>query len=101
MKLKSIITFSILLALSFSITHEFAYTFLDEEQCTVNEYVAELDAPTGVDELCDTHYEYHNIYTFSQDNIFIQDVDKTSELIIQNESYNFSINSDLVIPPIT
>lgn len=100
MKLKSIITFSILLALSFSIVHEFTYAFLDEEQCSVSEHIAELDAPTGVDALCDTHHEYHNIYTYSQENISIQEIDKGTELILQNESYNFLLNSDLVIPPI-
>jgi len=100
MKLKSLITFSILLALSFSITHEFAYAFLDEEKCTVTEYVHELDAPTGVDALCDTHHEYHQAYMFPKEQFSTQNLDKASELIIQNESYQFSINSDLVIPPI-
>lgn len=100
MKLKSIITFSILIALSFSIVHEYAYTFLDDEQCSVNEYVAELDAPTGVDALCDTHHGYHNIDTFAPNNTSMQDMEKISELILQNESYYFSINLELVIPPI-
>ena len=99
MKLKSIITFSILLALSFSIMHEFTFTLLDEEQCSVSDYVNELDAPTGVDELCDIHYEYHQAYMFPQKQFYMQNVDEISELIIEDKSYNFSLNLDLIIPP--
>lgn len=100
MKLKSIITFSILLALSFSIMHEFAFAQFDEEHCSVSEYISEFEAPNNCGDICDTHYEYHQAYMFPSKTISIDAVNKTSELIIKKESYAFSINLDLIIPPI-
>jgi len=100
MKLKSIITFSILIALSFSIVHEFAFAAFDENQCSVSEFVNELDAPTGADDICDIHYEYHQAYMFPNENISIHKIDKLSELQIKKETYNQKITQDLIIPPL-
>ena len=73
---------------------------LDEKQCSVSEFVNELDAPTGVDDICDIHYEYHQAYMLNASNISIQPIDKTSELKLHKESYKFLANLDLIIPPI-
>ncbi|MCF6309534.1 MAG: hypothetical protein L3J19_03535 [Sulfurimonas sp.] len=99
MKLKSIITFSILVALSFSIMHEFAFAEFDEKHCSISEYVSELEAPNNCGDICDIHFEYHQAYVFPQKKFYVQNIDKTSELIILKESYDFSTNLDLVIPP--
>jgi len=101
MKPKSIITFSILFALSFSIMHEFAFAEFDENLCSVSEFVSELEAPSNCGDICDIHYEYHQAYMFPQKTVSIQSVDKISELILKSESYNFLINLDLIIPPTT
>lgn len=100
MKLKHVITFSVILALSFSIIHEYAFSILDENKCNVSEYITEFDAPNGSDDICDTHYEYHHASIFPPKNTSIQDIDKVSTQIIKKEEYNFSINPSLVIPPI-
>ena len=99
MKLKSIITLSILIALSFSIVHEFAFTAFDENQCSASEFVNELDAPTGADDICDIHYEYHQAYMFSPQNTSLANIDKISNPILIKESYKFTLNLDLIIPP--
>ena len=101
MKLKSIITFSIFIALSFSIVHEFAFAAFDENQCSVSEFVNELDAPTGADDICDIHFEYHQATMFPTQNISIQNIDKTSEITLLNESYNHKTNLKFIIPPIS
>ena len=101
MRLKNIITFSVLFALSFSMVHEFVFSELDENKCSVSEYVLEFDAPTGADDICDIHFEYHQAAMFPQKSFSILDVDRISELIIKKESYDFSINQDLIIPPIS
>lgn len=101
MKLKSIIMFSILFALSFSITHEFAFAEADEEHCSISEYISEFEAPNNCGDIGDIHYEYHQAYMFPSKTISIDSVDKTSELIITKESYTFSTNLDLIIPPIS
>ena len=99
MKFKSIITFSILLALSFSITHEFTFTLFDENKCSVSEFVSEFDAPTGVDDLCDIHCEYHQAYMSSILNTSMFQIYKVSDLQINQESYEQKITQDLIIPP--
>ena len=99
MKINSFITFSILIALSFSIVHEFAFAAFDENQCSVSEFVSELDAPTGADDICDIHYEYHQAYMFPNANISVQKIYKISELQIKKETYNIKITKDLIIPP--
>ena len=86
MKLKSIITFSILLALSFSIVHEFTFAALDENQCSVSEFVSEFDAPTGSDDICDIHYEYHQAYMFPSIDTSLLSIDKISELQLKKET---------------
>lgn len=100
MKLKSIITFSILFALSFSIVHEFAFATLDKEKCSVSEFVAELSAPTGSDDICDIHFEYHQSLIFPNAMIPLQKIQKTTELKLHNESYKFHTNLEIIIPPI-
>jgi len=100
MKLKSIITFSILISLSFSILHGFAFVTLDDNQCNVSEFVNELDAPTGVDDICDTHFKYHEASIFTTQ-IFLQNINKISELKLYNENYNAKINLNFIIPPIS
>lgn len=98
--MKNIITLSILLALSFSIVHEFVFTSFDDNKCSVSEFVSELDAPTGSDDICDIHYEYHQAYIFAQEQTKTLHVERLSTLTILKESYNFSLNQDLVIPPL-
>ena len=100
MKINIFITFSILLALSFSIVHEFAFAAFDENQCSVSEFVSELDAPTGADDICDIHYEYHQAYMFPNADISIQKIYKISELQIKEETFKQKITQDLVIPPL-
>lgn len=99
MKLKNIITFSILFALSFSIMHEFTFSMLDENQCTLSEYINEFDAPTGSDDICDIHYEYHQAFMFPSQNILLTTIEKQAKLQIYKESYTQKITQDLIIPP--
>jgi len=101
MKFKNILTFSILLALSFSIIHEFAFAAFDENQCSVSEFINELDAPTGSDDICDTHHEYHHaiMITINEpniDSIYIHD-----NITKYKKDYFFLNSVDLFRPPRT
>ena len=100
MKLKSIIIFLLLLAFSFSTVHAYTFSLIDDHHSDAHEYVHELDSSSSEDTVCDIHAKYHQAFTFPQNTIFIQKIDKTSKSKLYNESYTFSINLDLVIPPI-
>lgn len=101
MKLKNIITFSILLALSFSALHEFAFADFEEEHCSISEYISEFEAPNDCGDICDIHYEYHEASMFPPKKFYMQNVDKISKSIMLKENYDFWVNLNLVIPPIS
>ncbi|PHS58322.1 MAG: hypothetical protein COB17_03660 [Sulfurimonas sp.] len=101
MKLKNLITLSLLFAFTFSIAHEYVFAIFDEEQCSVVEYVDEIRGPGNHhDDICDIHFEYHHAYMFPQENLLIQVSNISSKPILYKDSYKFSINLDIVIPPI-
>ena len=99
MKFKNIIIFSILFAFIFSMMHSFAFVALDKHQCSVSEFVDEMQAPVDCGDLCDTHFKYHQAYIFPITNIPILKIEKISNLLIKKESYNKKITQDLIIPP--
>ena len=100
MKLKSIITFSILFALSFSIMHEFAFTMFEKNQCSVTEYVTELNEPIECGDVCDIHFKYHQAFMFPNTAISISKILKITKIHTKKESYNQQITLDSIIPPI-
>ena len=100
MKIKSLITLALLFVLGFSTVHEYVFAFYDSDTCTTTEYVQELDIPSDHGDICDIHFEYHQAYMFSSNNIFLQKINKTSELILEKKSYDFQTNLSFVKPPI-
>jgi len=100
MKFKSIITFSILFVLSLSIVHEFTFTMLDENQCSVSDFVTELEKPIECGDICDIHFKYHQVYILSYQNTLVAKIDKISELLLKKEIYKQKTIQDLVIPPL-
>jgi len=99
MKTKNFVIFSLLCALSFSIVHEYVFTFYDNDHCNVSEYVAELDNSQHHGDICDIHFEYHLAYLLPSATISLQKIEKISELELQKESYTQKITQDLIIPP--
>jgi len=100
MKIKSFITLTLLFVLGFSIIHEYAFTFYDNEHCTVTEYVAELEAPSNHGDICDIHFEYHQAFVLSSNTILPKLQDKTLKIKIDKESYNFQTHLNFLKPPI-
>ena len=89
------------MALTFSIVHEYAFVVLDENQCSVSEFIHEFDAPTGSDDICDMHCEYHHAYILSQYDSMLSNITKISEKFPYKENYNFTLNLEFIIPPIS
>lgn len=101
MKLKSIITFSILIVLSFSIVHEFVFVEFDEHHCSASEFVTEFDAPNDCDDICDIHYKYHHAVMFQILVFPIEKSLKLTKLEFQNETYKFATIFEIIKPPIS
>jgi hypothetical protein len=97
--MKIIITLAILFSFAFSSVHEFAFAFYDNEHCSVSEYAQELESPSGHDDICDTHFEYHHATMFPQSSTKIQKIYLNNSPSIQKENYFFLTSIDLFRPP--
>ena len=107
MKLKSLITLSLMLALSFSIIHEYAFTFYDDEHCNTAEYVQEFQGPNlhnnypdSRNDLCDVHYGYHHPCILSQYDILSHIGTTNFFTIPKDDLYHFKNYSKTIKPPI-
>jgi hypothetical protein len=101
MIIKSLITFSLLFVLGFSIVHEYVFAVYDNNHCTVSEYINEIEVPTSHDSICDIHFEYHQAFLLPQDIILIHSNDLSTNTIIRKESYLFQTYLDFFKPPIS
>ncbi len=62
---KKILTFVLLLAMSFQVVHAFVIDALDTHACEVSEYVVEFSQPISDDisgDICNIHSEFHNTF---------------------------------------
>ena len=66
MKAKKLVLSLLLLAFSISIVHEYIFTILDRDKCSVVEYIHEHEAPIKKGDTCDIHYEYHHSFIVPQ-----------------------------------
>ncbi len=100
MKIKNLITFVLLFVLSFSIVHEYVFTFMEDGHSSVSEYVCELETPPNYGDICDIHFEYHQAYLLS-DTLKIADIEEYKSLnFLQEGMYSFHTNRELFRPPI-
>jgi len=107
MKIKSLITFSLLFALGFSMVHEFAFAFYDDEHCNTTEYVQEFQGPNlhessdSHDDICEIHFEYHQACLLFQNSVLLQNHNLRSNTLPIKETYQFLVNLDSIKPPIS
>ena len=100
MILKNLVTVTLLFVLGFSIVHEYAFAFLDDEHATAIEYVAELEAPSNHGDICDAHSEYHQSFVLTP-RVTSQKIEQVSpSRTFTRESYNFTTYENFLKPPI-
>ena len=100
MKNKSLVTFALLFVMGFSLIHEYIYVSLDEDHCTITEYVMEFSASNNHGDICDIHFEYHQSFLMPQSLPFPQNNKLSSKLISQNEHYKNNNIHTFLKPPI-
>jgi len=97
MNFTKVCSFLLLIAMSFSLVHDLAFVVLDEEHCSVKEYVSELTIPNAEAncDICNTHFEYHISYILPLNMSLLPKVyrDQTSFvnniLFASHNSFNF------------
>lgn len=100
MKEKKLVLLVLLLVMSFSLVHEFAFAYFDDDHCTTSEYIAELEGPTEHGDICDIHYEYHNAYILPQNNTVLHEIRISYKQVSRDYSYLFKTYSKTIKPPI-
>ncbi|MCK9491012.1 MAG: hypothetical protein M0Q24_02895 [Sulfurimonas sp.] len=98
--MKKLITLSLLFVIGFSILHEYVYVALEDDHCTVVEYISEFDTPQPHGDLCSIHFEYHQSYLLSK-KVMLQNIDyKVTANKTDKEIYNFKTHLEFYKPPI-
>ena len=101
MKRKNLITLVLLFVMSLSILHEYTFAMVDENHCSVVEYVNEIAGPVDKGDICDIHYEYHLSYILPSKQKYPQTSTPDLKPTMKQESYNFALNLDFIKPPIS
>lgn len=110
-KIKPFIIFSLLFAMGFSIVHEYAFAFYDDEHCNTTEYVEEFQGPIAhdtnshelsahEDDICDIHFEYHQAFLLLPDTTLLHNYDLRSNIALTKETYQFQTSLKFIKPPI-
>jgi len=99
--MKIIITLALLFSFAFSSVHELAFAFYDTEHCSVNEYAQELESPSGHDDICDTHFEYHHAFLLPSEIVLATTKTITTKSNLYKEEYKFLADLDYPKPPIS
>lgn len=89
MNSKKIWLFLLLFAISFSATHDYAFVVLEDNHCSVNSCISEIQNASNetADTLCEIHAEYHASYIFTEKSAYIAIIQKRDTLFKYNKMF--------------
>jgi len=94
----------LLLAMSFSSLHAYAISFLDEEHCSVSEYIQEIETASLSEfsgDVCDVHHEFHTLFLLPEPAVTLAEHQHITTEISLTESYTFFFQNNFLQPPIS
>jgi len=104
MRIRQLVTIILLMSMSFSMLHAFAIDLLDDDHCSVSEFVHEIDQMSGHDlsgDVCDMHYAFHIPFVLPE----------TTQVTLQHQclqtqfgpakTYSFQLLNRILQPPKT
>jgi len=100
---RKIISILLLMAVSFSTLHAFTIVLLDEDHCSVIEYVQEIEQASSSEfsgDVCDVHHEFHVLYLLPEPTETLLNTQGISTNISMTESYTFYLQNTILQPPI-
>jgi len=104
MNIQKMISIVLLMAMSFSSLHAYAITLLDEDHCSVTEYVQEIEQASSSEfsgDVCDVHHEFHILYLLPEPLRVVNTIFNFDTEISAAESYTFYLQNNVLQPPIT
>ena len=96
MKSQKIWSVFLLIALSFSISHDTAFNLLHDDACVATEYKVELEADH---QLGDIHDHYHVNYILPTPFTLAVQTYKETQPLFNFKNYLFKASKDLLRPP--
>ena len=102
MKNKKILTFLLLLAMSFQVLHAYVIDELDTHACAVSEYVLEFSQPVNFDEpndICNIHSEFHISFLVPKNLTLSQEISLQEQPFSHLVSYDYDATKTFLIPP--
>ncbi|PHR59392.1 MAG: hypothetical protein COA44_00130 [Arcobacter sp.] len=90
-----------LIAMSYSLVHDFTFSVLHDEQHSVKEYISELTIPAANEDIHDIHFEYHTAFVFPLKFIFLQNVIREETVFAHNKVFLSRSHFEFFKPPIT
>ena len=91
------------MVMSFSSLHAYAIALLDEEHCSVTEYVQEIEQSLSTElsgDVCDVHHEFHVLFLLPETTLTTDATLTVTTTITVGESYNFYLQNNILQPPI-
>jgi len=96
-------SFLLLIAMSFSLLHDYAFVLFEDDHCSMKEYVSELTVPNAnADcEFCNTHFEYHTAYILPSNSLKLSTVHRYQTIFTGNTLFTSWNYSNFFKPPIS
>ena len=104
MKTRKLISIVLLLAMSFSSLHAYAIDFLDEDHCSVSEYVQEIEMPHDgniAGDICNIHHDFHTVFLLPETYLPVTHTVATEVNIHVALTHDFQSYKNFLKPPIT
>jgi len=102
MKTKKLLSFFLLLSMSFSVLHSFAIEALDTHQCHVGEYVQEFDKPINDElsgDICNIHHEFHTPFIIPEQALFTSNASISEQPLSTQDTHDYTQSQNLLRPP--
>jgi len=102
MNLQKVLSALLLVAMTYSMVHDYAFIFHDDQH-SVQEYVSQLEIPSNSDvdtDFHDTHFEYHMSYIYQPKLLSFSNMEKEETVFHHNELYCSWHTFNFLKPPI-
>lgn len=103
MKIQKLLTVVLLMAISFNVLHAFTISFLDEDHCSVSEYVQEIEQASEHDlkgDICDIHHNFHLLYILPESSTIATHQQIITTEPSRAERYASQLQDTIIKPPI-
>lgn len=90
-----------LLSISFASLHAYTIALLDEDHCSVQHYIQEVEHSSETGDICDIHHLFHIPFLLPDAQVRLYSLLHVDMLAHEPTDHDFLFVSNLIRPPIT